>query len=135
MLEPVALQWSEASAARLGVHRFLSPPRNRAKQYERGTTMKLKLSALVMMLAIGANAPLAEAKGCVKGAAVGGIAGHVAGGHGVAGAAIGCAVGHHRAKVKAKQPAQTDAAANASAANSASTRVDDSTTDLKKPAH
>ena len=93
--------------------------------------MKLKLSALAIVIAIGANASLAEAKGCLKGAAVGGIAGHVAGNHGVAGAAIGCAVGHHRAKVKDKQQA---AQATANAPNKSNrTPVDDSTTVVAAP--
>lgn len=71
--------------------------------------MKTFLAAAVMSLAlVGAVAPEANARGCIKGALVGGIAGHMAG-HGVAGAAAGCAVGHHYANKRSVQDTNTTA--------------------------
>jgi hypothetical protein len=75
--------------------------------------MKHTLILGTLALFLVSQAPLAEAKGCLKGAAVGGVAGHVAGHHGFIGAAGGCVIGRHEANKKDK----ADRAAAASAAS------------------
>jgi outer membrane lipoprotein SlyB len=66
--------------------------------------MKTKTVALLLTLALGANAGLAQA-GCLKGAAVGAVGGHLAHHHALAGAAVGCVVGHHLSKKKEREQA------------------------------
>jgi outer membrane lipoprotein SlyB len=68
------------------------------------TDMKTKAVALLLTLALGANAGLAQA-GCLKGAAVGAVGGHLAHHHALAGAAVGCVVGHHMSKKKEREQA------------------------------
>ncbi len=69
----------------------------------RNVTVKMKVLAPLLGVALLAGAEGAQAKGCLKGAAVGAVVGHVSGHHAVLGAAAGCVVGHHMAKKRQQE--------------------------------